>query len=185
MKSLSSPTIPFSRGADTEWFVRFRVAASCSSRSTGPLINRLELLTGGSSIPRRPCHFHYASFRRQGTEEETGRPENLLLISILIKRPSDNDQSKQSAGRQAAACRWRRRCSHTNPQWTQTDCFFFCRDLREKKTSGTTFLCYSVFQCDKYGIITLLSQIQGRKEMLRNNKITAKWQQTDSSNKLQ
>lgn len=39
--------------------LRFCVAALCSSQSTGPLINRLELLTGGSSIPHRPCHFHY------------------------------------------------------------------------------------------------------------------------------
>lgn len=31
----------------------------CHRRSTGPLINRLELLTGGSSILRRPCHSHY------------------------------------------------------------------------------------------------------------------------------
>lgn len=33
--------------------------ALCGSQSTRPLINRLELLTGGSSIPHRPCHFHY------------------------------------------------------------------------------------------------------------------------------
>lgn len=75
----------------------------CRSQSSGPLINRLELLTEGSSIPCCPCHlhdmrFHYGSFWRRGTEGETGRDQNLPLISILIKRPSDNDQSKQSAG---------------------------------------------------------------------------------------
>lgn len=31
----------------------------CHRQSTRPLINRLELLTGGSSILRRPCHSHY------------------------------------------------------------------------------------------------------------------------------
>ncbi|KAM7389108.1 hypothetical protein PAMP_023103 [Pampus punctatissimus] len=57
---------------------------------------------------------------RQGTEKEMGRAENLLLISILIKRPSDNDQSKQSAGRQAAACRWRRGASLSTNIQTHT-----------------------------------------------------------------
>lgn len=37
----------------------FCVAALCGRQSTRSLINRLELLTGGSSIPHRPCHFHY------------------------------------------------------------------------------------------------------------------------------
>lgn len=47
-------------GADTEWFLWFGVPSLCGSRSTRPLINRLELLTGGSSIPHYPCHFHYS-----------------------------------------------------------------------------------------------------------------------------
>lgn len=46
-------------GADTEWFCGLVVPCLCGSRSTRPLINRLELLTGGSSIPHYPCHFHY------------------------------------------------------------------------------------------------------------------------------
>lgn len=74
----NSPTIHFTQGADTTGGPCAMVSPPpppCSRRSTRPLINRLELLTGGSSVPRRPCHFHYlhfhrASFGRRGTAEE-------------------------------------------------------------------------------------------------------------------
>lgn len=52
----------------------------CCSQSTGPLINRLELLTGGSSISCRPCHFHCCvSIRPQsggGARKERGAAIN-------------------------------------------------------------------------------------------------------------
>lgn len=68
--------------------------------------------------------------------------------------------------------------THTNPQRAQTHCFSFCRDLWVNKTSGTTFLCYSIFQCDKYGIITLLRHIQGEKK--KNFYIIIKLQLSDN-----
>lgn len=50
----------------------------CCGQSTGPLINRLELLTGGSSIPYRPCHFlcciSIRPHSRGGTWKEEGLP---------------------------------------------------------------------------------------------------------------
>lgn len=51
-----------------------------------------------SAMPFPLLHFHYASFWRRGTGGETAHDSHLPLISILIKRPSENDQSKQSAG---------------------------------------------------------------------------------------
>lgn len=55
----------------------------CCSQSTGPLINRLELLTGGSSIPCRPCHFHCCIFIRPhsggGARKKRGAATNASL----------------------------------------------------------------------------------------------------------
>lgn len=111
------PHNPFHPGRWHQVLLPFCVVALHGSQSTRPLINRLELLTGGSSIPDRPCHFHYCiSITPHFRDEARKKGENHLLISILIKRPSDNDQSKQSAGRQAAAYRWRRGTVRANIQ---------------------------------------------------------------------
>lgn len=92
------PTIPFTQGAD----------GTQQGGSVPPPIDRaidqqIGIINWGiihpsSAMPFPLLHFHYASFWRQGTEGETGHDRHLPLISILIKRPSDNDQSKQSAG---------------------------------------------------------------------------------------
>lgn len=92
------PTIPFTQAADS----------TQQGGSVPPPIDRaidqqIGIINWGiihpsSATPFPLLHFHYASFWRRGTEGETGHDRHLPLISILIKRPSDNDQSKQSAG---------------------------------------------------------------------------------------
>lgn len=92
------PTIPFTQGADS----------TQQGGSVWPPIDRaidqqIGIINWGIIHPASAMsfpllHFHSASFWRRGTEGETGHDRHLPLISILIKRPSDNDQSKQSAG---------------------------------------------------------------------------------------
>lgn len=56
-----------------------RLVLSCG-QSTGPLINRLELLTGGSSISYCPCHFlcciSIRPYSGGGTRKERGAATN-------------------------------------------------------------------------------------------------------------
>lgn len=91
------PTIPFAQCADTT-----QQGGSVSQPIDWAIDQQIGIINWGIIHPASPMsfpllHFHYDSFWRQCTEGEMGRDQHLPLISILIKRPSDNDQSKQSA----------------------------------------------------------------------------------------
>lgn len=90
-----------------------------------------------SAMPFPLLHFHYASFWRRGTGGETAHDSHLPLISILIKRPSDNDQSKQSAGQKIPEHKeWF--SSKFLQAWPK--CYYYCF-LFPQKTGSSLMFC--------------------------------------------
>lgn len=109
------PTIPFTQGADSTQLGGGGSVPPPIDRAIDQQIGIINwgIIHPSSAMPFPLLHFHYASFQRRGTERETGHDRHRPLISILIKRPSDNDQSKQSAAQKIPEHRDRVVCFHS------------------------------------------------------------------------